>query len=206
MFDLTPVFLLLLAYVIGATPTSYWVGRVFFGVDLRTKGSGNLGATNTFRILGLKAAIPVALVDVFKGWFPVWFFPQRDHSAIWEWTLAYAAAAILGHVFSIWVRFKGGKGMATSAGAFLALSPWAVLSALVVWIGVTFSTRFVSAGSLAAVVALTTALLFVPHKGGSTLIVFTAALAVFVFWAHRSNISRLLKGEENRFGKKKGSP
>jgi len=206
MFDVTPVLLLLLAYVIGATPTSYWVGRVFFGVDLRTKGSGNLGATNTFRILGWKAAVPVALVDVFKGWFPVWLFPQRDHSAIWEWTLAYAAAAILGHVFSIWVRFKGGKGMATSAGAFLALSPWAVLSALVVWIGVTFSTRIVSAGSLAAVVALTAALLFVPHKGGSTLIVFTAALAVFVFWAHRSNIRRLLKGEENRFGKKKGAP
>ena len=95
-------------------------------------GSGNLGATNTFRNLGWKAALPVIVVDVFKGWFPVWFFPQQDHSAIWEWTLAYAAAAILGHVFSFWVGFKGGKGIATSAGAFLALSPWGVLIALVV--------------------------------------------------------------------------
>jgi glycerol-3-phosphate acyltransferase PlsY len=199
----TPILLLLLAYVIGATPTSYWVGKAFFGVDLRAKGSGNLGATNTFRILGWKAAIPVALVDVLKGWFPVWFFPQRDFSAVWEWTLAYAAAAILGHVFSFWVRFKGGKGIATSAGAFLALSPWGVLSALVVWVLVTSSTRMVSAGSLAAAVTLPVALLFVPHKGGTTLLAFTTALAIFVFWAHRSNIRRLLRGEEHRFGEKK---
>jgi glycerol-3-phosphate acyltransferase PlsY len=196
MLNLTPFLLVILAYVIGATPTSFWVGRAFFGVDLRTMGSGNLG---------WKAAIPVALVDVLKGWFPVWFFPQRDHSALWEWTLAYAAAAILGHVFSFWVRFKGGKGIATSAGAFLGLSPWGVLVALFVWIGVTFSTRIVSAGSLAAAVALPLVLLFVPHKGGNSLVLFTVALAAFVFWAHRSNIRRLLRGEENRFGKKKGT-
>jgi glycerol-3-phosphate acyltransferase PlsY len=206
MPPVTPILLILLAYVIGATPTSFWVGRALFGVDLRTKGSGNLGATNTFRILGWKAAVPVALVDVLKGWFPVWFFPQRDHSALWEWTLAYAAAAILGHVFSFWVRFKGGKGIATSAGAFLALSPWGVLAALVAWVGVTFSTRMVSAGSIAAAVTLPLALIFVPHKGGTTLVLFTVGLALFVIWAHRSNIRRILKGEENRFGKKKGPP
>lgn len=200
---MTPLLLILLAYVIGATPTSFWVGKAFYGVDLRTQGSGNLGATNTFRVLGWKAAIPVALVDVLKGWLPVWFFPQRDLSALWEWTLAYAAAAIVGHVFSFWVRFKGGKGIATSAGAFLGLAPWGVLCALVVWIGVTFSTRMVSAGSLAAAVALPLALLVVPHKGGGTLVLFTTALAAFVFWAHRSNIRRILRGEENRFGKKK---
>jgi glycerol-3-phosphate acyltransferase PlsY len=201
----TPFLLLFLAYVIGATPTGFWVGKVFFGIDLRTKGSGNLGATNTFRNFGWKAALPVLLVDVLKGWFPVWFFPQRDHSALWEWTLAYAAAAILGHVFSFWVRFKGGKGIATSAGVFLALSPWGALSAFLMWLVVTFSTRMVSAGSLAAAVALPVTLLFVPHKGGNTLLAFTAALALFVFWAHRSNIRRILKGEENRFGRKKPS-
>jgi len=199
----TPYLLILLAYVIGATPTSFWVGKAFFGVDLRTMGSGNLGATNTFRILGWKAALPVVLVDVLKGWFPVWFFPQRDLSAVWEWTLAYAAAAILGHVFSFWVRFRGGKGIATSGGAFLGLAPWGVLAALVVWIGVTFSTRIVSAGSLAAALVLPLSLLVLPHKGGTTLVLFTAALALFVFWAHRSNIRRLLRGEENRFEKKK---
>ncbi len=202
----TPFLLILLAYVIGATPTSFWVGKAFFGIDLRTRGSGNLGATNTFRVLGWKAAVPVALVDVLKGWFPVWFFPQRDLSAVWEWTLAYAAAAIVGHVVSFWVRFKGGKGIATSAGAFLALSPGAVLVGLVVWLGVTFSTRIVSAGSLAAAVSLPLALLFLPHEGGTTLVLFTTCLAVFVFWAHRSNIRRLLRGEENRFGKPKAGP
>lgn len=203
---MTPIFLVLLAYVVGSTPTSFWVGKALFGVDLRTQGSGNLGATNTFRILGWKAALPVIVVDVFKGWFPVWFFPQRDHSALWEWTLAYAGAAIVGHVFSFWVRFKGGKGIATSAGAFLGLSPWGVLSAMVVWVAVTFSTRIVSAGSLAAAVALPLSLFFLPHEGGNNLIAFTLALAVFVAWAHRSNIRRLLKGEENRFGTKKAGP
>jgi glycerol-3-phosphate acyltransferase PlsY len=199
----TPFFLILLAYVIGSTPTSYWVGKAFYGVDLRTRGSGNLGATNTFRNLGWKAAVPVVLVDVLKGWFPVWFFPQRDLSAVWEWTLAYAAAAILGHVFSFWVGFKGGKGIATSAGAFLGLAPWGVLAALIAWVVVTFSTRIVSAGSLAAAVVLPVSLFFLPHRGGTTLILFTTALALFVFWAHRSNIRRLLKGEENRFDQKK---
>jgi glycerol-3-phosphate acyltransferase PlsY len=203
MPNLTPLLLLLLAYVIGATPTSYWVGKSFFGVDLRTKGSGNLGATNTYRILGWKAALPVFIVDVTKGWFPVWFFPQRDHSAVWEWTLAYAAAAIFGHVFSFWVGFKGGKGIAASAGAFLGLAPWGALIALGVWLAATFSTRMVSVGSLSAAVALPVSLLFLPHRGGNTLLFFTVALAAFVIWAHRSNIQRILKGEENRFGQKK---
>lgn len=197
-----PFLLLLLAYIIGSTPTSFWVGRAFFGVDLRKVGSGNLGATNTYRALGWKAALPVALVDVLKGWFPVWFFPQHDYTSTWTWTLGYATAAILGHVFSFWVRFKGGKGIATSAGALIGLAPWGVLAALVVWIGVTFTSRIVSLGSLAAATALPLALFFLPHKGGDTLIAFTLGLAVFVFWAHRSNVRRLLRGEENRFGRK----
>jgi glycerol-3-phosphate acyltransferase PlsY len=204
---MTPILLLLLAYVIGSTPTSFWVGRFIFGVDLRAVGSGNLGATNTFRILGWKAALPVALVDVLKGWFPVWFFPQHDYTSTWAWTLAYAGAAILGHVFSFWVKFKGGKGMATSAGALIGLAPWGVLVALVVWLVVVFSSRMVSLGSIAAAAALPISLFFVPHKGGDMLLIFAFALAAFVIWAHRSNIGRLVRGEENRFGSKgKGDP
>jgi glycerol-3-phosphate acyltransferase PlsY len=199
----SPILFILLAYVLGATPTSYVVGRFFFGIDLRKEGSGNLGATNTYRVLGWKAAIPVGLLDVLKGWIPVWYFPQRDQTAMWEWTLAYAAAAILGHVFSFWVRFKGGKGIATSAGAFLALAPWATLVALGAWIGAVFLTRIVSVASLAAAVALPVALLFLPGRGGYSLLAFTVALAAFVFWAHRANIGRLMRGEENRFGKKR---
>jgi len=204
---MTPYLYLLLAYVLGATPTSYWVGRFLFGVDLRKEGSGNLGATNTFRTLGWKAALPVALIDVLKGWFPVWFFAQHDHTAVWSWTLGYAGAAIVGHVFSFWVGFKGGKGIATSAGVFLALSPWGLLVSLLVWIGVTFTSRMVSLGSLAAALALPISLLFLPpHRGGTALLGFTVALAVFVFWAHRTNIARIVRGQEHRFGKKKAVP
>jgi glycerol-3-phosphate acyltransferase PlsY len=200
---MTPLLFVLLAYILGATPTSFWVGKFIFGVDLRTKGSGNLGATNTFRILGWKAAVPVALMDVLKGWIPVWYFPGLDQSEVWGWTLAYAGAAIVGHVFSFWVRFKGGKGIATSAGAFLALAPWAVLVSLLVWVGVTFTSRMVALGSLAAALALPITLLFLPHEGGNALLGFTVGLALFVFWAHRTNIARILKGEEHRFGTKK---
>lgn len=196
----TPYLLTLLAYALGATPTSFWVGKAAFGADLRTQGSGNLGATNTFRVLGWKAALPVAMVDVLKGWLPVWLFPQLDRVATWEWTLAYAGAAVLGHVFSFWVGFKGGKGIATSAGALLGLAPWGVLLALAAWLGVVFTTRIVSLGSLAAAVVLPLSLLVLPHEGGDALLLFTLALALFVFWSHRSNIGRLLRGEEHRFG------
>ncbi|MGM0669855.1 MAG: glycerol-3-phosphate 1-O-acyltransferase PlsY [Gemmatimonadota bacterium] len=202
---MTPILYLFLAYVLGATPTSFWVGRFLFDVDLKKQGSGNLGATNTYRILGWKAAAPVALFDILKGWFPVWFFPQHDHTATWSWILGYAAAAILGHVFSFWVGFRGGKGIATSAGAFLGLAPWAFLVALGVWIGVVLTTRIVSLASLSAAVALPASLLFLPHRGGATLFFFTLILSAFVFWAHRANIGRLLKGEENRFSGRNGS-
>jgi glycerol-3-phosphate acyltransferase PlsY len=203
---MTPLLFVLLAYILGATPTSFWVGKFIFGVDLRTKGSGNLGATNTFRSFGWKAAVPVALVDVLKGWVPVWYFPQVDQSEVWAWTMAYAGAAIVGHVFSFWVSFKGGKGIATSAGAFLALAPWGVLVSLLVWMVVTFTSRMVALGSLAAALALPITLLFLPHDGGNALIGFTLGLTVFVFWAHRANVSRILRGEENKFGRKKTEP
>ena len=198
---MNPFLLLILAYLVGATPTSFWVGRAFYGVDLREEGSGNLGATNTFRVLGWKAALPVMVVDVAKGWLPVWLFPRLDvPEAAWAWTLAYAAAAILGHVFSLWVRFRGGKGVATSAGVFLALAPWAVAAGLAIWLVVVLTTRIVSLGSILAALSIPAVVYFTPHEGGNALVGFTVALAVFVIWAHRSNIRRLLRGEENRFG------
>ena len=108
--------LLAAAYLTGAFPTSYVVGRMR-GIDLRQHGSGNLGATNAYRVLGWRAAIPIFIVDIAKGWFPTFAFPLWDGSPQWEWALAYGAAAILGHVFPVYVRFRGGKGVATSAGA-----------------------------------------------------------------------------------------
>ena len=198
-----PAWLTLLAYGIGATPTSYWVGKGIYGIDLRTKGSNNLGATNTFRILGWKAALPVVFFDVAKGWFVVSMFPQWQAGGVWEWTLAFAAAAIVGHMFSFWVTFKGGKGVATSAGAFIGLAPWAVLIAFVVWLAVAFTTRYVSLASILAMAVAPIGVYFTPHQGGNTVLWFTVALASLVVWAHRSNLGRLLRGEENRFGARK---
>ena len=189
-----------LSYLLGATPTSYWVGRAFHGVDLREHGSGNLGATNAFRILGWKSAVPVVVIDIAKGWIPVVVF--ADLAGVgFGGTLAFGTAAILGHMFSLWVGFKGGKGMATSAGVFLGLAPWAVLFGLLIWLGLTLPTGYVSLGSIAAAFALPFLIAFTPHQGGRTLVWFAAALAAFVIWMHRSNIGRLLRGQENRFGR-----
>lgn len=197
---MNPLLLLLLAYLLGATPTSLWVGRRVYGVDLRSAGSGNLGASNALRVLGWKAAVPVLLLDVFKGWLPAWLFPRLAWDALaWEWTLAYGAAAIFGHVYSVWVRFRGGKGVATSAGVLLAVAPWAALAAAAAWLAVVAFTRIVSLGSIVAALVLPLAVAFVPHRGGSVLLGFAAALAVFVVWAHRANLVRLARGEEHRF-------
>lgn len=197
---MTPYLLVLAAYLLGATPSSHWVASLAYGVDLREVGSGNLGATNTFRTLGWKAALPVMVVDVGKGWLPVWLFSRMDGAA-WSWALAYGAAAIVGHVFSVWVRFQGGKGVATSTGVFLALAPVPLAVGLVVWVVLAFTTRIVSVASMTAVLAVVAATwLLPPEQGGAALLAFTAALAAFVLWAHRSNIRRLIRGEENRFG------
>jgi glycerol-3-phosphate acyltransferase PlsY len=191
---------LALSYLVGATPTSYWVGRLFHGLDLREHGSGNLGATNAFRVLGWKSALPVVLVDLLKGYVPVRLFSALAGVGF-EWALAFGAAAIVGHMFSVWVGFRGGKGMATSAGAFVGLAPWAVLGAFLLWVALVASTRYVSVASIGAAAVLPALIAFTPHRGGSTLVVCAAGLAAFVIWAHRANVRRLLRGEENRFGR-----
>ena len=201
---MSPFVLLALAYGAGATPTSLWLGRAVYGVDLRTKGSGNLGGTNTFRVLGWKAALPVILVDIGKGWAPVWFFPQiQIGTAPSTWALAYGGAAILGHVFSFWVGFKGGKGIATSAGILLGLAPVAVAVCLGVWLGVVSLTRIVSLASLSAALTLPVVVFLLGQREGaaegSAMIWFAGALSALVVWSHRSNIGRLLKGEEGSF-------
>lgn len=201
---MTPqLFLVPIAYVLGATPTSHWIARAFYGVDLREEGSGNLGATNTYRVLGWRAAVPVVIVDVLKGWAPTAAFPLLAPGAF-QWTIAYGAAAILGHVFSFWIGFRGGKGVATSAGVFAALTPMATLIALGVWLGVVSTTGYVSLGSILGAVALATSTLLIPHAGGGTVSAFTIVLAAFILWAHRGNVARLVRGEERRFGKRRG--
>ena len=191
--------LLVAAYLLGAIPTSYIVARVAKGMDLREHGSGNLGATNTYRVLGWGAAIPVFVLDIAKGWFPTAMFPLWDGQASPHWALAFGTAAILGHMFSIFVNFKGGKGVATSAGMLLALAPVATLVGLLAWMLVVFTTGYVSLGSITAA-ALVPLVVAVTH-GNSPVLWLCLALAAFIVWAHRSNIRRLRDGTENRFGK-----
>jgi len=192
--------LVVLSYLAGSIPSSFLIGKIFHGIDLRQHGSGNLGATNAFRVLGAKSALPVVIADVGKGLLPVLLFP-RIAPAPFEWTLAYGGAAIVGHMFSVWVGFKGGKGIATSAGVFLALAPWAVLGGLVVWCAVTFPSGYVSIGSIVAAAALPILVAVTPHQDGASLVWFSAALGALVIWAHRKNIRRLARGEEHRFGR-----
>lgn len=194
---MTPALLVGAAYLIGGLPTSLIAGRLAKGIDLREHGSGNLGATNVFRVLGWKIATPVMLIDVLKGWLPTYLFTTLDGQPAAEWALAYGAAAIVGHVFSPYIRFRGGKGVATSAGVFLALSPGAALTGMLVWAAVVWRTRIVSLGSLAAAVALPVGVYAL--EGTGFVLWLSLALALFVIVAHRANIRRLLRGEELRF-------
>jgi len=189
------------AYLLGATPTSYIAGRLGRGIDLREHGSKNLGATNVYRILGWKYAIPVALVDIAKGAIPVLFAPSTPYPWL---PLAAGGAAVLGHMFSPYVRFKGGKGVATAAGMFLALAPLAVLIAIAVWVACLWLTGYVSLSSIIGVlsVPLTVALL---QPGESYVFWASVALVVLIIFAHRRNIARLIAGTESRF-RTRGKP
>jgi glycerol-3-phosphate acyltransferase PlsY len=198
---MTPIVWVLAAYFAGSIPTSYFAGAAFGGVDLRREGSGNLGATNVYRAMGMRMAVPVGLVDIAKGWLPAWAFPMLDGSTVQGWAAAYGAAAILGHTFSCWVRFRGGKGVATAAGAFLALSPLALLAALLVWVLAFAARGIVSLASIAAAIALPAAVMVQDALGGARdpwVTGFALLAGAFIVWAHRSNIGRLLRGEEKR--------
>jgi glycerol-3-phosphate acyltransferase PlsY len=197
----TPWLLVAASYLLGAIPASYIAGRMAKGIDLREHGSGNLGATNTFRVLGAKVAAPVMVFDILKGTLPVVAFSQWDGSPDWRWELAYGAAAIVGHVFSVYMRFKGGKGVATSAGVFGALAPVPLWSGVLVWLIVLKTMRMVSAGSVLAALAVGILLWVVPTRTEVRLL--GMAIVAFVIFAHRSNIGRIMRGEEPRFGAKK---
>ena len=193
-----PALLVVVSYLIGSIPSSYIAGKLTRGIDLREHGSGNLGATNTFRVLGPRVAVPVLIADLLKGFAPTAAFGQIDGNGNWAWALAYGAAAILGHVFSIYMHFKGGKGVATATGVFLALSPVAVGIALVGWLLVLWIGRMVSLASIVAAVLLAAALILTESRPEvMTLGIFVAA---FVIFAHRGNVRRILRGEEHRFG------
>ena len=201
---------LVLAYLAGSFPTAWLVGRAK-GLDLGAVGSGNYGATNVFRNLGWGPALGVVAVDVAKGFIPVEFLPgwlPVGGLSDVAYQVLLAVAAVLGHVFSIFLWFRGGKGVGTAAGAFLALAPGAVLAAALVWALVVAWRRIVSLASLAGAVALLVAVWagYGGEAGAWPLLLVTTLLAGFVFWTHRENIGRLRRGEEKRIsaGREKG--
>ena len=195
---------LLASYLMGAIPTSYLLSRLFAGIDLRQHGSGNLGATNLYRVLGWKYAIPAAAIDIAKGTVPVLLFaPQASGSQLFA--LACGVAAILGHVFSVFVGFKGGKGVATAAGVMLGLAPLAVGVSAVIWAVLVRLTGYVSVGSIAAAAVLPLAVYLLQDPSSPALVWIAAAIAAAVILLHRKNIQRLLKGTENRFGRRAAS-
>ena len=190
---------LVLSYLLGAIPSSYLIARAK-GVDLRREGSGNLGATNLYRVMGWKYAMPSALFDIGKGTVAVLAIAPLARPSL-LFGLGCGLAAMLGHMFSPFLKFKGGKGVATAAGVVLALSPLAFGTAVVVWVGLVAATGYVSVASISAAAVYPLAVyLFQPHRRATIWV--DIALAALIIWMHRSNIRRLLSGTENRFGRR----
>jgi glycerol-3-phosphate acyltransferase PlsY len=191
---------LLIAYLAGSIPFAYLAGKLFKGIDLREHGSGNLGATNVFRVMGWKIASVVMLLDMAKGALPVLLLPP--HFAPNQpvlWAIAFGVAAIVGHVKSAFLLWKGGgKGVATAGGVFLALAPIPSLISLSMFALVLYLSGYVSLASLTSAVTLTIAVAIM-YGVKSPIAIACALITVFVFWTHRSNIGRLRRGEENRF-------
>ena len=191
------------AYVLGSIPAAYIAGRLARGIDLREHGSGNLGATNAYRVLGARIASIVMAFDAAKGAVPVLLFPRLTDTAYPDlWAIGYGVAAIVGHVRPVFLLWKGGgKGVATATGVFLGLAWLPTLLSFAVWLAVVFSSGYVSLASLCAAIVLPVALAFTEGVRSPHFMV-AVSVSVFVFWSHRANIGRLRTGGEHRFGSK----
>ncbi len=208
MFEL--ILILLASYLTGSIPTSIIIGKVTKGIDIREHGSGNAGGTNVFRVLGWKYALVVVVFDVFKGWLPTAVYatslqslPIQDIGVI---QILCGFAAVLGHIYTIFAGFKGGKGVGTVGGMLIALFPTAVPLCLIVFVITLILTGYVSVGSILAAISLPIFLFILPPLGIAdpaplSLLVFSLLIPWFIIFTHRSNISRLRNGSENRFEK-----
>lgn len=197
------------AYLLGSIPSAVWIGKIFYGVDVRTKGSGNAGTTNVLRVLGAKAALPVFIIDILKGYAAVslaslgGFAPDSPQHLYLK--IALCLVAVLGHMYPIFAGFKGGKGVATLVGCMFAFSVGGILLALATFAVIVAATHYVSVGSMVGGLLLPfySALC---GDGSPTLMVFMAFVSLLLFYTHRSNIGRLLHGTENKtylFGRSK---
>ncbi len=203
MVGLQDIILAIIAYLIGSIPTSIWIGKRFYKVDVREHGSGNSGATNSLRVLGKKAGVIVLFIDILKGWLAVAilvFFSsypsgsaQRIHLEV-----ALASAAILGHIFPIYVGFKGGKGVATGLGIILAFSPAVALSCTLVFVIVFLIFHYVSVASMTAALSFPIWMAVMSNWQYKWVVAFSIFLPLLIVFMHRKNIMRLLKHQESK--------
>ncbi len=193
---MTPYFVLLASYILGAIPFGYLIYRQRTGRDIRGEGSGNIGATNVARLAGKGAGIVTLLLDVGKGFLAVrlavWFVPADS-----DWKTYAALAVLVGHMFPVFLRFHGGKGVAAALGSFAALAPWAVLATLVAFVTIVFTRRYVSLGAMVA------AILFVPaewifYHPPAVQMVGSSVAVTLILYKHRANIERLMAGTESK--------
>jgi len=199
----------LLAYLTGAFPSAVWVGKTFYKIDVREFGSGNAGATNTFRVLGKKAGIPVLIMDIFKGWLSVNYILfltniPESAEAVFEIKLAFGIAAVIGHLFPVYTGFRGGKGIATLLGLLIGLHAAAALYSILVFLIVFITSKYVSLGSILASLAFPILVIFILGPTNSSLDLFAFFVPILSLITHQKNIERLLRGEETKvkFGKK----
>ncbi len=197
------ILLVIAAYLIGSVPTSVWVSRSFFGIDIRDYGSGNAGATNTYRVLGSKWGTLVMVIDMLKGFLAVklaFLLPDYavDEFARTNFQIALGMCAVLGHIFPIWAQFRGGKGVATLFGLVLGVSPWTALGCVGVFLFVLYLTRFVSLSSILASLAFPVFILIIFNVDNHAYRIFAVVVALLVILTHQKNIGRILRGNESK--------
>lgn len=195
---------LVFAYLLGSIPTSIWVGKIFYNLDIREHGSGNAGATNTFRVMGARAGFFVFIVDLLKGFAAVrllylthFYIPETGNFVNFQ--LALGLMAMLGHIFPLFAQFRGGKGVATLSGVVLALHPVATLLTFLIFVTTLIITKFVSLSSMIAAFSLPFLLIFVFTSTTPSLVIFSMIIAILLLFTHQKNIERLLRGEEKKF-------
>lgn len=204
---LTSVYVASASYLAGSLPTAYIAGYAIKGTDIRTIGSGNVGASNAMRLLGKSWGITILFIDALKGFIPVMLvlhvFLVADEQ-VQRYAMLSALTCMVGHVFPVWLQFKGGKGVATGLGVMTALVPLAVAVALPVFIAVVALSRYISLGSITAALVLPAAF-FLSHTlpAETELFAFICLACIFVIYKHKSNIRRIFAGEENRLGERK---
>lgn len=194
------VILSVTAYLLGSIPTSLIIGKYFYNIDVRNYGSKNPGATNTLRILGAKAAIPVLLIDVLKGFGATqlaWFLINQQDYPFLHLKILFGASAVIGHIFPLWANFKGGKGVATLTGVIFSLSPIAGLLCMLAFLLITYISRFVSLASIVTSFLLPFIFYFILKERDLFLMIFAFSAFILTVITHRNNIRRLLSGQES---------